>query len=811
MVKYKFLIGNISILLCLLNFTTAKAEIIPDTTLPSNSTVRPVRNIRVIEGGTQRGENLFHSFREFSFSALTTNVTGNVAIFNHDLAVRNIITRITGGSPSYIDGLITATSGSRANLFLINPQGIIFGANASLNIGGSFVATTANSIKFADGIEFNTNTNNHNSLLTVNVPVGLQFGDSPGNIEQPMVANLPLELQVRDGRTLGLIGGNLLLESSLLEAPGGRVELGSVTGGGFVSLSQIDDAYVAGYSGVQDFGDINLAAGTLVNSGSVPMQDSGGAIQIQGRNVTIDDSLVFTVNSGSQTGNSLVVNATESLKVGGTSNILTIAQAEGKAGDIWITAKDSVELREESFIGSQVCSLGGNCANVTGNGGNLTIETGRLLLTDGAGIEASTFGAGNTGNILVKATDSIDLRGESPDGDIPSGIFAQVSPDAPGNAGNTGTITLQTRRLNIQGGAQISNVSRYGSQGGDVLINASAGIQVSGASQFATASSLDIFRSGIFAATQAGTTTNDSTLNINTGLLTVENGARLTADNLNIVGDRLIIQNGAEVTVAGESGNLSIKARSLKLDNQSQLIAQTTSGNGGNITLNLSAILRLRLNSQISTFADGNGGNIEINSPFIVATPNENNDIVANVFGGAGGRVTISTQKFLGLVVRNRGELEQILGTNDPNQLDSGFLLTNDIVTFSQTSPSLINTATINRPDVDSRQRFAAFPTNPINTSRLTQVCSSDSRKKPRLKDSFQGERKTKNSPSPHHLLTISNFTPIDVVDNPDSPKIVEAQGWVIDTDGNITLVAPVPTVNHHYPWFSSTICHIHE
>lgn len=223
MAKFKFLIGNISISLCLLNFTAAKAEIIPDDTLPTNSIVRPVGNIRVIEGGTQRGENLFHSFREFSFSVLTSNVTGNVAIFNHNLAVRNIITRITGGSHSYIDGLITAASGSRANLFLINPQGIIFGANASLNIGGSFVATTANSIKFADGLEFNATTNNNTSLLTVNVPVGLQFGDSPGNIEQPIVADLPLGLQVGNGRTLGLIGGNLLLESSLLEAPGGEL------------------------------------------------------------------------------------------------------------------------------------------------------------------------------------------------------------------------------------------------------------------------------------------------------------------------------------------------------------------------------------------------------------------------------------------------------------------------------------------------------------------------------------------------------------------------------------------------------------
>ncbi|MBD2346582.1 two-partner secretion domain-containing protein [Anabaena subtropica] len=720
--KSAFLLWNFIILFWLFSLNPIKAEIIPDDTLPTNSTVRPVGNIRVIEGGTQRGANLFHSFREFSFSVLTSNSTGNTAVFNHNLAVQNIITRITGGSPSYIDGMIAAITGSRANLFFINPQGIILGANASLNIGGSFVATTANSLRFADGTEFSATAHNNIPSLTVSVPVGLQFGNTPGNIEQPISDYLPVGLQVENGQTLALIGGNLLLESSILEAPGGRIELGSVAGDGFVNLSEIDQGYSLGYSGVENFGDIKLAAGTLVNPGSLPIQDSGGAIQIQGRNIIIDDSLVFAVNFGSNTGDRLIINATESLKLDGFSNILTVAQDEGNAGDIWIRAKDFIELGEESFIGSQVCSLGGNCENVTGNGGHITIETRRLLLRDGGGIEASTFGAGNTGNILVKATDSIDLIGESSDGDIPSGIFAQVARDATENAGNTGTITLETKRLNIQGGAQISNTARYGGHGGNVIINASESIQVSGASQFATTSPLDIFRSGIFVSTQLETTTSDSTLNINTGLLTVENGARITGDNLNIVADRLIVQDGAKVTLNRASGNLSITERSLTLDNQEQ------------------------------------------------------------------------------------APLEQILDPTNPNQLDSERLPTNDIITFSQTNPSF------NTPEVDSSRRFAQLPTNPLDTSRqITPICSSDSKKQPVLKASLREELQTKNSANLSHLLTISNFTPINVVEDPDSHKIVEAQGWVIDTNGNITLVAQTPTVNDRHPWLSSTICHIHE
>ncbi|MEJ1937376.1 filamentous hemagglutinin N-terminal domain-containing protein, partial [Nostoc sp. NIES-2111] len=261
-----------SILFWLLNSTVTKADIIPDTTLPTNSTVRTRDNIRIIEGGTQRGGNLFHSFQEFSFSALTSNSTGDTAIFNHNLAVQNIITRVTGGSPSYIDGIITTIRGSRANLFFINPHGIILGTNASLNIGGSFVATTANSLKFVDGTEFSAATANNTPLLTVSVPLGLQFGTNPGKIEQPISTDLPLDLQVQNGKTLALIGGDLSLQSSILQAAGGRIELGSVRDG-FVSISEIDKGYSLDYSGVKDFGDIEIAAGTLINTDNLQRQD----------------------------------------------------------------------------------------------------------------------------------------------------------------------------------------------------------------------------------------------------------------------------------------------------------------------------------------------------------------------------------------------------------------------------------------------------------------------------------------------------------------------------------------------------------
>ncbi len=176
----------------------ANAQITPDGTLPNNSIVTPDGSTLNITEGTQAGTNLFHSFEEFSVP------TGGTAFFNNAGNIQNIISRVTGKSVSSIDGLIRANG--TANLFLINPNGIIFGQNASLDIGGSFVATTANAIQFDNQGFFSADNPNTPALLTVNPSAFLfnQIASQPTNSIESKAF-----LSVLDGQSLLLVGGKV--------------------------------------------------------------------------------------------------------------------------------------------------------------------------------------------------------------------------------------------------------------------------------------------------------------------------------------------------------------------------------------------------------------------------------------------------------------------------------------------------------------------------------------------------------------------------------------------------------------------------
>lgn len=313
-----------SVLFCLLDFKPPiAAQIVLDATLPNNSRITNQDNINLIEGGTTAGSNLFHSFERFSVLSKST------AYFNNATNIQNIITRVTGSSISNIDGLIKANG--TANLFLLNPNGIIFGPNASLNIGGSFLASTAGSLNFADGTQFIATDPEAKPLLTVDVPIGLSFGSNPGGIRvqgsghsligenfRPVIgAGKSVGLRVQPGNSLALVGGDIALEGGTLTTPGGRIEVGSVDNG-VVSLNPSKFGWTLDYTGVPVFKDIRLSTRALVDASGF----GGGSIQLQGRNVSlIDGSVILIQNQGLLSSGELILNASEALEVSGTDPI----------------------------------------------------------------------------------------------------------------------------------------------------------------------------------------------------------------------------------------------------------------------------------------------------------------------------------------------------------------------------------------------------------------------------------------------------------------------------------------------------------
>ncbi len=263
----------------------AKAQVIPDGTLPT--VVEQIQNMRKITGGERVGNNLFHSFEQFSVPE------GIEAIFENDLDIENIFTRITGKEASIIDGIIK-TAGA-ANLFLLNSNGIVFGANASVDIGGSFFATTANNIQFSDGTSFGIPTGHPNVTLTMTAPVGISFNGDNGSITVNGTGNLitndfpisPIEfsgtpsgLSVNDAQTLALVGNEINFNGGVVTTEGGNIYLGSAESGS-VGISQTENGFIFTTEGVTKFQDINLNQQSFVNSSGGTV----GSISLTGENI----------------------------------------------------------------------------------------------------------------------------------------------------------------------------------------------------------------------------------------------------------------------------------------------------------------------------------------------------------------------------------------------------------------------------------------------------------------------------------------------------------------------------------------------
>ncbi|MEG5175683.1 two-partner secretion domain-containing protein, partial [Microcoleus sp. B3-D7] len=609
----------------------ANAQIVPDNTLGAESSVvTPKVNIRGIQGdridgGAIRGANLFHSFEQLSV------LEGRGAYFTNPAGILNILSRVTGANRSKINGRLGVDG--NANLFLINPNGIVFGPSASLDVQGSFLATTANAVKLGDTGLFSASQPSSSNLLSVS-PSALWFNavaaqpivnrsQAPSLINQPNSGGLPPGLQVQPGRTLALVGGNVFLESGRLTAAGGRIELGSVARVGEVSLSSSGNNFVLGYDSINNFGNISLSNKAFVDASGA----GGGDIQIRGGRFSMTQrSNIWANTLGAENGKQVLVGATEvelsensyltadvtdtGTGSGGdiridTGRLLvrdgaqvstTTSRGSGNGGSLQITAAESVEV-----IGGRSAFNPGSSGLLTstffgsGNAGNLSINTRRLVVSDGGYVSVDSFSSGKGGSLQITATDSVEVIGISADGRVSSSLSAT------GTRGGAGDVSIQTRRLVVSDGGEVSTDTYGSGKAGSLQITASDSVEVMGES---TANG---FRrnSGLFARSETSGRGNAGDLSINTRRLLVHGAQVSTGTFASGKGGSLQIKATDSVEVIGSSASGQLPSG---LSTESK-----GSGDAGDLRIDTGRLL-VRDGAAVSTATrgSGNGGSLQI-------------------------------------------------------------------------------------------------------------------------------------------------------------------------------------------------------
>ncbi|MEG4114097.1 MULTISPECIES: two-partner secretion domain-containing protein [unclassified Microcoleus] len=665
----------------------AIAQIIPDNSLGAESsrtvpdTINNLPSDR-ITGGATRGVNLFHSLREFNIRQ------GRGAYFANPNGIANIFTRVTGGNPSNILGTLGVLGNS--NLFLINPKGIVFGPNARLDLRGSFLASSADSVVFNNGYQFSSSNPQLVPLLNVNIPIGLNFRENPGKIINSSAAALNLPelpagipqifnntgLTVGPGKTLTLVGGDIELNQGTLTASTGQILLGSVASPGMVGLDSTPFGLSLNYDKISNLGNIEITNGSLIDTSGI----GGGKVDIRGGNVNLNGGRIYALTLGNIDGRGIDINA-QQFRAQGGAQISTLTAGSGAGGAINIRATDSVETLGIGLDNYRV--FGGNYTvsgsfdpfdpqlllitgtNSMGAAGNITIDTGKLLIDNGSALTTTTLGDGNAGNITIRAG-VLDMVASA----IHSGPLL-------GSTGRGGNITFEGERLTVSDGAALISLTRGEGGAGNINIKASESVEVLRTPTGSPVASL-------IGSTASGVNGQAGDINIDTKRLIISEGGGISLSSGAVVGNQplnttggpggnLTVRATESVTVEGFSGVLANGSR-----NPSFICADANTANrGGSINIS-TPVLTLRDGGVISTASlgkgdagsitidagrvevIGNGGQGEFNSQ-IQTSVGIASDIIDPNATANGGSLNLNVGE---LILRNEGTLNlQALGS----------------------------------------------------------------------------------------------------------------------------------------------------
>jgi filamentous hemagglutinin family protein len=632
------------IILLSINSLSTNAEVTLDGTLGRGGTLPGPDYLIGADLGRQHGGNLFHSFQGFNLQSHES------ATFSGPNSVSNIISRVTGGNPSQIDGLIRSTI-PNADMYFLNPYGIMFGPNARLDVQGSFHASTADYLRLGDGGRFDAR-NHRSSLLTIApiesfgflnrqvAPISIQ---GHGEVTQDWVINQSTGLNVRKGKTLSLIGGQIdmwmgtffktmtiddegnesteITRLPTISAPFGRINLASVASQGEVKLGG-DFVDISSFS---QLADIHIKKNSLLRTSG----EGGGNIFIRGGQFFADDSAIEGKTLGSKDGGVIDIRAGAiSLTNGATLNGNTEGSSRGT--DILLHATDSImaigdasDIYADSGIPQKLTS------EELGDGGKISLK-------DGASISANTSGGGNGSDVTLRATDSVTFS-ESDKNATKIHLFTFSKDES---AGDGGHLLIEAKNISLENGAMIDVSPRGEGNGGNVTLHAGNMLKLTGVgknhdrgSQILTSANnvgnTDGDSGDIFVKAQDVLLADGAYLNSETfgsgkaGNVHVHATGTITIAGANKKGWRSMISSGSTPTpvgkgiTGGEGGNVTIEADQLIIKDGGGIAASSIAPNkniqssrGGHITIRVQGAVELSGVNPYGENKDGFGSGI---------------------------------------------------------------------------------------------------------------------------------------------------------------------------------------------------------
>jgi filamentous hemagglutinin family protein len=651
--------------------------------------------------GKQVGNNLFHSFGQFSL------VKGDTATFSGSAATSNVIGRVTGGSQSSIDGAIRSTI-TGANLYLINPSGIVFGPNAMVNISGSFHASTADYLKMSDGAKFQA-TNPDGSTLSAAPPAAFGF-----------LTPRPMAITV-NGSTLApgpappgsapanlaLVAGPVTITGATLSAPAGTIHVTSAAGTGEVPVDPRNTSALT----VTSFGLV-----TIRGSGSTrsTLTASGGSVFIHGGVLTIDASTIAANNAGSGAGGQLVLRGDNQITLSNGAAVVAATTGSGSGAAVTVSTASTGTIGVDGASTSLMVGSAGS-----GSGGAVSVQTGQLALTNGGAIMSIALARGSGSPVTISA-DTVLADGGSAF-NLSTGIFSTTSstastagggaisigagqlalhnsanvlsgscpaatclppaagaPTPPTPAGAGGAVTVSVGSLTVDSGSSLGSVARGTGNAGNVSVTvggqaliergvnapfsildgiASTTFGKGNAGDVAVSvGTLGVTNDGVVASTtSAGAAGNSGSVFVDVaGALSIDGSGGFPNTRTGILGDTHSVGRGGDVTVIADGitiGEFGFIASD---------VASPASGHGGNVMVtanNLSISGAGQIKS--STFSTGDSGNVSIKIADRLAVdgttaPGASTGIFSQANGGSTGNA--------GMVSVNSGSISIVNG-----------------------------------------------------------------------------------------------------------------------------------------------------